>query len=74
MILDKVPAVQQLSRDEKWELIDELWQQLLPPPDHEPRPEIVALLEARMKEYQQDPSQGSPWSEAKARLRAARRA
>jgi hypothetical protein len=47
MILDKVPEVQRLSRDEKWALIDELWQQLLPPPDHEPRAEIVALLDAR---------------------------
>lgn len=63
---------QRLSRDEKWELIDELWQQLLPPPDHEPRPEIVALLEARIEEYRRDPAVGSSWAEAKARLRVAR--
>jgi putative addiction module component (TIGR02574 family) len=72
MILDKVPDVQRLSHDEKWELIDELWRQLLPPPNHEPRPEVVALLEARMEEYRHDPAQGAPWAEAKARLRAAR--
>jgi putative addiction module component (TIGR02574 family) len=72
MILDKLPNVQQLSHDQKWELIDDLWQQLLPPPNHEPRPEIVALLEARMEEYRRDPAQGSTWAEAKARLRAAR--
>ena len=72
MILDKLPDVQRLSTDEKWELIGELWQQLLPSPQHEPRAEIVALLEARMAEYQRDPALGRSWSEAKARLRAAR--
>lgn len=74
MILDKVPDVQRLSHDEKWLLIDELWQQLLPPPEREPRPEIIALLEARMSEYQKSPALGSLWAEVKARLRAASRA
>jgi len=72
MILDKVPEVQRLSREEKWLLIDELWQELLPPPGHAPRPEIVALLESRMAEYRANPALGSPWAEVKARLRAAR--
>jgi putative addiction module component (TIGR02574 family) len=49
-----------------------LWQQLLTPQKHEPRPEIIALLEARMAEYRADPALGSPWAEVKARLRAAR--
>lgn len=72
MILDKVPDVQRLSDDEKWLLIDELWQELLPRADHEPRPEIVALLESRMAEYRANPQSASPWSEVKARLRATR--
>lgn len=72
MILEKVPDVQRLSREEKWLLIDELWQELLPPPEHEPRPEIIALLESRMEEYRANPALGSPWAEVKARLRAAR--
>jgi putative addiction module component (TIGR02574 family) len=73
MILDKMPDVQRLSRDEKWTLIQELWRELLPNEDHEPRPEIVELLDARMAEFQRDPSAGSPWAEAKLRLRAARK-
>jgi putative addiction module component (TIGR02574 family) len=72
MILDKVPDVQRLTRDEKWELIDELWQQLLPSPEDQQRQEIGMLLEERMEEYRRDPVQGVPWSEAKRRLRAAR--
>jgi putative addiction module component (TIGR02574 family) len=72
MILDKVPDVQRLTRDEKWQLIDELWGQLLPPPGERSQTEIAALLEERMEEYRRDPSQGVPWAEAKARLRAAR--
>jgi putative addiction module component (TIGR02574 family) len=72
MILDKVPGVQQLTRDEKWQLIDELWGQLLLLPDEQPRPEIVTVLQERMAEYRDEPSQGIPWAEAKARLRAAR--
>jgi putative addiction module component (TIGR02574 family) len=72
MILEKVPDVRQLSPDEKWLLIGELWQELLPAPDHEPRAEIVALLDARMAEFRANPSLGGPWAEVKARLRAAR--
>jgi putative addiction module component (TIGR02574 family) len=72
MILEKVPEVKRLSVDEKWRLIDELWQELVPRAEHEPRAEIVELLEARMAEYRQNPALASPWSEVKSRLRAAR--
>ena len=48
MILEQVPEVQRLSPDEKWQLIDELWQELLPRSDSEPQPEILALLEGRV--------------------------
>ena len=72
MILDQVPAVQRLSPDEKWQLIDELWQELLPRPDSEPQPEILALLEDRLAEYRNNPAMAAPWAEVKARLRAAR--
>jgi putative addiction module component (TIGR02574 family) len=72
MILEHIPEVQRLSADEKWKLIDELWNELLPSAEIEPRPEIVALLDQRMREYRADPSLGRPWAEVKARLRAAR--
>jgi putative addiction module component (TIGR02574 family) len=72
MILEKMPEVKRLSADEKWLLIDELWRELLPPPQQEPQAEIVALLEARMVSFRKDPSLASPWSEVKERLRAAR--
>ncbi|HEY3900759.1 MAG TPA: addiction module protein [Chthoniobacter sp.] len=72
MILDKMPDVQRLSHDEKWTLIQELWQELLPAEELEPRPEVVELLDARMAEFQRNPAAGSPWAEAKLRWRAAR--
>jgi len=72
MILDQVPAVQKLSAEEKWQLIDELWQQLLPPANPEPQAEIVRLLESRLAEYRKNPAMAAPWAEVKARLRAAR--
>ena len=72
MILDQVPAVQKLSAEEKWQLIDELWQQLLPPAIPEPQAEIVHLLESRLGEYRENPAMAAPWAEVKARLRAAR--
>ena len=72
MILEQVPAVQRLSPDEKWQLIDELWEELLPRSDSEPQPEILALLEGRMAEYRKNPTLAAPWAEVKARLRAAR--
>ena len=71
MILEQVPEVQRLSPDEKWQLIDQLWQELLPPSDSEPRPEILSLLEGRMAEYRKNPALAAPWAEVKARLRAA---
>jgi putative addiction module component (TIGR02574 family) len=73
MIIEKVPEVRRLSREEKWALIDELWDELIPSPDKAVTAEIVALLDRRMEEYERDASTGSPWSEVKARLRAARR-
>ena len=72
MILEQVPEVQRLSPDEKWQLIDELWQELLPRSDSEPQPAILALLEGRMAEYRESPALAAPWAEVKARLRAAR--
>ena len=56
MIFEQVPEVRRLSPDEKWQLIDELWQELLPRRDSEPQPEIPALLEGRMAEYRENPA------------------
>ncbi len=44
-------------------MIHELWNELLPLPDHEPSEEIVALLDRRMAEYQANPASASPWNE-----------
>ena len=72
MILEQVPAVQRLSPDEKWQLIDELWQELLPRSDSAPQPEILARLEDRLAEHRNNPALAAPWAEVKARLRTAR--
>jgi putative addiction module component (TIGR02574 family) len=72
MILEKVPDVQRLSEADKWLLIHELWDELLPPPDQEPSEKIVALLDRRMAEYRANPSCASAWDEVKERLRLLR--
>ena len=72
MILEKLPTVSELSDADKWQLIDELWTGLLPPPSYTPSAETVAMLEARLAEYHLDPTVAAPWAEAKKRLRASR--
>jgi putative addiction module component (TIGR02574 family) len=72
MILEKLPDVQRLSIAEKWLLIEELWEQLVPRPESEPNPAMIALLEARMAEYRENPELASSWNDVKARLQAAR--
>ena len=72
MILETLPGVSELSDTDKWQLIDELWTGLLPPPATAPSPETVAMLEARLAEYHRDPAAAAPWAEVKKRLQAAR--
>lgn len=57
MIAEKIPALKQLSIEEKWMLANELIDEV---EDHQEAipvaPEIVALVQRRFEEYERDPS------------------
>ena len=68
MILETLPAVQQLSPQEQSQLVEELWERWLPRDDEETRVATVALLEARMAHYRQHPETASTWQDVKQRI------
>ena len=68
MILEKLPAVQQLTPGEKSQLVEELWEQWLPRDDEATSAAIVELLESRMAHYRQHPETASTWDEVKQRI------
>lgn len=68
MILEKIPAVAQLSPGEQWQLIDELWERLLPPDDAASRAAIVELIETRTEHYRAHPESASTWAAIRERL------
>jgi putative addiction module component (TIGR02574 family) len=75
MVIEKLPEVQALAPEEKWMLIDELWQDLAEQSRQSPvDAELVRKLEARFAEYLADPSKGSPAEEVFARLAQRKRA
>ena len=73
MILKKLPAVQQLTRSEKSQLVEELWDCWLPREDDETRAASIELIEARMAHYRQHPETASTWDEVKQRIERLRR-
>ena len=73
MILEKLPAVQQLTPSEKSQLVEELWEQWLPRDDAATSAAIVELLEARMEHYRKHPETASTWDEVKQRIERLRR-
>ena len=72
MILEKLPAVQQLTPSEKSQLVEELWDCWLPREDAATSATIVELLEARMEHYRKHPETASTRDEVKQRISARR--
>jgi putative addiction module component (TIGR02574 family) len=69
MLIEKFPEVQSLPVEEKWRLIDELWQNLAQQVEGAvPDKNVIAFLENRFADYFSDPSQARPMDEAFARL------
>ena len=72
MIIERLPEIRNLSTEEKWVLVDELWADLLaesfPPAD----PAILAELERRMAHYEAHPETATTWEAVRDRLRATR--
>jgi hypothetical protein len=73
MILETLPQVKEFSAEQKWQLIDELWADLVgnsAVPDAESTKEIVELLEARYQLYLAHPETASSAAEVSERMRA----
>jgi putative addiction module component (TIGR02574 family) len=68
MILEKLPAVQQLTPTEQSQLVEELWERWLPRDDEPTNAAIVELLQARMEHYRQHPESAVTWDEVKQRI------
>jgi putative addiction module component (TIGR02574 family) len=67
MAVTLTPEQQQLSVEEKLDLIALLWDSL--PEDQLPMPEWqLKLLEERLAEFEADPDEGQSWEEVKAEL------
>jgi putative addiction module component (TIGR02574 family) len=70
VILEKIPGIRRLSTEEKLMLLTELWDELTLNPDEVTlTPDQEDLLDQRWRDYQKDPSQGTPWEVVKARVR-----
>ena len=73
MILETLPVVQMLSDEQKRQLAEELWDEVLPRgPLTADDGALLQLLEARYAEYQAQPESAAPWKEVRRRLNAAR--
>ena len=69
MLIEKLPEVQSLPVEEKWRLIDELWQNLAQQVEGATSDtNVIAFLENRFADYLADPSQARPMDETFARL------
>jgi len=69
MIADQIPQLNELSTDQKVELIEELWEQISADESNFPfREDHLRILEERRAEYLANPDSTSSWEEVKARL------
>ena len=65
MILEMHPELGKLSADEKFQLIQELYEAMEQDGVLEPNPQVVAELHRRREEYLRNPNQGVTWEEVK---------
>ena len=73
MTAETIPALQNLSPDEKLVLVGELWDELAARPDaFPPREDHVNLLRERSAHYRRHPADTIAWERVKARIPASR--
>jgi len=72
MIIDSIPEVKDLSPQEKWQLAEELWDELMPDELGARDDAIERLIEARKSHFEQHPESATSWTELKQRLDALR--
>jgi putative addiction module component (TIGR02574 family) len=76
MIAERLPELLSFTNEEKWQLIDELQDELLAddPTMQEPlKGEIIAELERRYQHYLAHPESAVPWEEVSRKMKAQRR-
>jgi putative addiction module component (TIGR02574 family) len=69
MILETLPQVSNLSLQQKFLLVTELWDELAAHPEKLPvSNEVIAELDQRMEAYRKDPSNVTTWEAIQTRL------
>ena len=69
MIVEKIPAIGELSARDKYILANELWEEIAANEASIPIEDaVIQLLEARHREYVADPTKVISWSALKAKL------
>lgn len=70
MIAEQIPAVKELSLQDKWLLANELWDEV---EEHQEElqssPEIIAIVEKRFADHERDPSTAMSLGEFKRHFR-----
>jgi putative addiction module component (TIGR02574 family) len=69
MIVERIPAIGELSAHDKYILANELWEEIASDESSVPFDDaVVALLEKRHQEYLSDPNNVVSWDEMKGKL------
>jgi len=74
MIIDSLPQVRDLSPEEKWQLAEELWDELIPNVNESRDNAIEKHIESRMNHYRRHPETASSWESLKERIESLRNA
>ena len=73
MIVEKIPALEALSDEEKLILVGELWNQLAERPEAlPPRADHLQLLQERLEHFKRHPEDVVAWEDVKARILSSR--
>jgi putative addiction module component (TIGR02574 family) len=68
MIIDSLPEVKGLSPEEKWQLAEELWGELMPGEVEARDNAIELLVNERMEHYRAHPETATSWEELRQRI------
>jgi putative addiction module component (TIGR02574 family) len=73
MIAERIPALKNLSPEEKLILVGELWDELAARPVvFPPREDHINLLKERLENYRKNPTDVVAWEQVKARILGSR--
>ena len=63
MIVERIPEIAELTREEKRTLVTELWEEVLADNDSPTDDAIERLLQTRMADYEKNPASAMTWHE-----------